>query len=325
MLGHPKFLMLAPFALAGCAGDAPTASRAAVGTARPSSEIAFFPEVIPLPNGFAPEGITFGAGSTFYVASLATGAIFRGDARTGTGDLLVPAQPGRSACGVRYDPRGNRLWVAGSLTGRAYVYDAATGATLATYQLRDPATGPTSVNDAVLLRDAVYFTDNARPVIYRIPLGPGGDLPPASAVQTIPLTGDFAFIPGGINGNGIVATPNEDQLIVGNTFTGVLSRVDPATGRATPIDLGGASVHWADGMVLIGRTLYVVQDPFDRVAIVRLSADFTSGVVDGAITNPALDFPSSIAPIGNAFYAVNARFDVTPGPAVPYQVVRLGR
>ena len=325
MRGLPGFLMLAPLALVGCAGDPPMAPRAVVGTARPSSDISGFPEVIPLPNGFAPEGITFGAGATFYVASLATGAIFRGDARTGSGDLIVPAQPGRSACGVRYDPRGNRLWVAGSLTGQAYVYDAATGATLATYQLSDPANGPTSVNDAVLLRDAVYFTDNARPVLYRIPLGAGGDLPSASAVQTIALTGEFAFIPGGINGNGIVATPNEDRLIVGNTFTGVLSLVDPATGRATPIDLRGGSVPWADGIVLIGRTLYVVQDPFDRVAIVRLSADFASGVVEGTITNPALEFPSSIAPMGNAFYAVNARFDVPPGPGVEYKVVRLGR
>ena len=321
----PEFLMLAPLALAGCSGDAPTAPRAILGPAHPSSEIAFFPEVISLPNGFSPEGITFGAGATFYVASLATGAVFRGDARTGTGDLLVPAQPGRSACGVRYDSRGNRLWVAGSLTGQAYVYEAATGTTLATYQLSDPANGPTSVNDAVLLRDAVYFTDNARPVIYRIPLGPGGSLPPASAVQTIALTGEFAFISGGVNGNGIVTTPNEDQLIVGNTFTGVLSRVDPVTGRATPIDLGGGSVPWADGMVLIGRTLYVVQGLFDRVAIVRLSADFTTGVIEGAITNPALAFPSSIAAFGNVFYAVNARFDVPPEPGVEYQVVRLGR
>ncbi len=80
-------------------------------------------------------------GPTFYVASLATGAIYRGDARTGEGSVVVPALPGRSACGVKYDPRGDRLFVAGSATGQAYVYDASTGATIAVYQLADPTAG----------------------------------------------------------------------------------------------------------------------------------------------------------------------------------------
>jgi streptogramin lyase len=311
--------------LAGCSADAPTAPRARVGGTHVSPEKTVFADVIPLPNGFSPEGIAFGAGTTFYVGSLARGAIFRGDARTGTGGLLVPAQPGRSACGVKYDPHGNRLWVAGSFTGQAYVYDAATGATLAMYQLGDPGSGVTEVNDAVVLRNAVYFTDDARPVIYRIPLGPGGELPPASAVQTIALAGDFPFIPGGVNGNGIVATPNGDELIIDNTFAGGLYRVDPATGRATRIDLGGDAAMWGDGLVLVGHTLYMVQGPFNQIGVVRLSADYASGVVDGARTSAGLDFPSSIGVFGDAFYAVNARFDVAPGPNVEYEVVRVPR
>lgn len=323
MRALPGFLMT--IAVAGCAGDALTPPRARVDAPPASSDRVVYPEAIPLPNGFSPEGIAFGEGTTFYVGSLATGAIFRGDAQTGTGSLMVPAQPGRSACGIKYDARGHRLWVAGSFTGQAYVYDAASGATLAVYQLGDPGPSPTSVNDAVVLRNAVYFTDDSRPVIYRIPLGPGGDLPPASAVQTIALTGDFAFVPNGINGNGIVATPNEDQLIVVNTFTGILSRIDPATGRTNRIDLGDGSVPWGDGLVLIGRTLYVVQGPFNQVAVVRLSADFTTGVVERPLTSAALQFPSAIGLFGNAFYAVNARFDVAPGPEVEYQVVRAER
>jgi streptogramin lyase len=311
--------------LAGCAGDPSTAPHARIDAPRVLSDRAAFPDVIALPNGFSPEGIAFGDGTTFYVGSLATGAIFRGDARTGTGDLIVPAQPGRSACGVKYDARGNRLWVAGSFTGQAYVYDAASGATLAVYPLGDPGTGPTSVNDAVVVRNAVYFTDDSRPVIYRIPLGADGELPPASAVQTIALNGDVAFIRGGINFNGIVATPNEEQLILDNTFAGGLYRVDPITGRTNKIDLGGNSAMWGDGLVLVGRTLYMVQGPFNQIAVVRLSADVTSGVVDRPLTTAALAFPSAIGMFGSSFYAVNARFDVASGPDVEYQVVRLPR
>ena len=307
MRNLPRFLAVVSLAVAGCGRDPSTAPRAHDTNASVLADAVAFADVIALPDGFSPEGIAFGAGTTFYVASLATGAIFRGDARTGIGDLLVAGQPGRSGCGLRYDAGGNRLFVAGSRTGRAYVYDASTGATLAVYQLGDPAAGVTSINDLVVTRNAVFFTDNARPVIYRLPLGPGGELPPASAVQTIPLTGDFPFVPNGVNGNGIVATPNEDELIIDNTFGGGLYRVDPATGQATRIDLGGNAMTRGDGLVLIGRTLYAVRGPFNQVAQVRLSADFTTGVVDGAITSAALNFPSSIAVFGSSLYAVNAR------------------
>src|SRR5689334_10354962 len=64
-----------------------------------------FPDVIPLPNGFQPEGIASGNGTTFYVGSIPTGAIYRGDLRTGEGAVLVPAQLGRSATGLKYDSR----------------------------------------------------------------------------------------------------------------------------------------------------------------------------------------------------------------------------
>ena len=306
--------------LGGCTRDVLTSPYGV----RSSASVGMFPDVISLPDGFAAEGIAFGSGPTFYVASLATGALYRGDARTGEGGVVVPALPGRSACGVKYDPRGDRLFVAGSATGQAYVYDASTGATLAVYQLSNPTAGPTAINDVVVLQDAVYFTDNSRPVIYRLPLGPNGALPLASAVQTIPLTGDFQFIPGGINGNGIVATPDNRHLIVGNTFGGALYLVDPLTGHATTIDIDG-NVQFGDGLLLVGHSLYMVQGRFNRIAVVQMNADFTSGTVQRTLTNPALAFPSAIALFGSSLYAVNARFNVPRGPAVEYQVVRVER
>src|SRR4051812_30867812 len=70
-----------------------------------------FPSVIALPTGFSPEGIAFGRGHTFYVGSIPSGAIFRGDAATGSGSVLVSAQPGRQSSGIKVDQR-NRLFVA---------------------------------------------------------------------------------------------------------------------------------------------------------------------------------------------------------------------
>ena len=48
-----------------------------------------FPEIIPLPNGFAPEGVTAGYGPELFVGSLATGQIYRADLRTGEGEVVV--------------------------------------------------------------------------------------------------------------------------------------------------------------------------------------------------------------------------------------------
>ena len=316
-------LVLLSLAATGCTDDAANLSRPV--TAQPAAHTTAFPAAIPLPTGFSPEGIDFGRGGTFYVGSIFSGAIFRGDAPTGTGDLVVPAHPERSAAGLKYDPRGDRLFVAGGYAGGAYVYDATSGATLAAYQLTVP--GPELINDVIVAHDAAFFTNSSRAVIYRVPLGPNGSLPEAGEVQEIPLAGDFVFVPDAPNGNanGIVATPNGKELIVVNTTTGALYVVDPRTGRATTIDLGNASVPGGDGLVLIGRTLYVVQGEHDQIAVVSLSADLRSGTIERVITDPALRFPSTAARFGDTLYVVNARFDAPLWPDVDFDVVRVPR
>src|SRR5262245_64948382 len=85
-----------------------------------------FPDTIPLPNGWQPEGIAIGAGTTFYAGSIPTGAVYAGDLRTGLGRVLIPAASGRAATGMKVDH--GRLWVAGASTGKAFVYDLRPGA-----------------------------------------------------------------------------------------------------------------------------------------------------------------------------------------------------
>ena len=71
-----------------------------------------FPETVPLPDGFQPEGITVGISHTAYVGSLAGGAIYAIDLRTGTGSELVPGFPGSLfAVGLDFDPRSGYLFV----------------------------------------------------------------------------------------------------------------------------------------------------------------------------------------------------------------------
>jgi sugar lactone lactonase YvrE len=277
--------------------------------------VAAFPQVIQLPKGFQPEGIEVGKGTTFYAGSVANGAIFCGNLRTGTGAILVPGATGKSATGIELDNR-NRLFVAGASTGKATVYDARTGALLRTYNL---ATAPTFINDVVVTHTAAYFTDSQKAALYRIPIGGGGAL---GSAQTLPLTGDFALA-NGFNLNGIDATPNGKTLIAVQSNKGKLFRIDPATGATREIALGGESVPNGDGILLTGRTLYVVQNQLNRVAVISLSADLSSGRNVTRLTDPDLDVPTTIDDHGRRLYAVNARFG-TPNPgSADFQVVQL--
>lgn len=280
-------------------------------------------EVLPLPLGFSPEGIAFGRGGTYYVGSVSSGAIYRGDARTGTGSVLVQGTAGNNAVGLWVDQR-DRLFVSGGPTGRATVYDASSGALLASYQL---ASAGGFINDVVVTKDGAFFTNSFAPVIYRVPVQRNGRLGDASDVETIPLTGDFTFVPGAFNANGIVATPNGKSLILVNSATGTLYTVDPETGVADAIDLGGATVVGGDGLLLDGRTLYVVQGASNQVSVVTLSPDLSTGSVTSVITSSSFRYPTTVAEFGSALYVVNGRFDVAPPPApapgVEFEVVRV--
>src|SRR5215469_13168022 len=143
-----------------------------------------FPDTIALPGGFQPEGIAIGQGPVAYFGSLADGSIYRANLVTGTGSLLSSGS-GAASVGLKIDNRG-RLFVSGGSSGDGRVIDARTGTVLADYQF---ATGPSFVNDDIVAGNSAWFTDSVNPVLYRLPLGPAGQLPAASDVQRVPLTG----------------------------------------------------------------------------------------------------------------------------------------
>src|SRR5574341_1140556 len=265
-----------------------------------------FPEVIPLPDGFQPEGIASGNGTIFYVGSIPTGEIYRGDLQTGEGAVLVPPQAGRNAIGLKFDARTGLLFVAGGPTGYAYIYDAETGANIAAIQL---TTLPSFINDVVITRDAVYFTNSFQPILYKVPLANNGELPAVPTAEEIPLGGYYQFTPGAFNANGIAATPNGKTLIIVNTTQGALYRVDPETGVASRINLGTGAVPNGDGILLQGKTLYVVQNFLNQIAVVELNPDFSAGEITTTITSALFRIPTTAAKFGSALYVVNARFD----------------
>jgi sugar lactone lactonase YvrE len=277
-----------------------------------------YPELIALPNGFQPEGIAIGRGTTFYVGSIPTGAVYRGDLRTGKGAILVPGASGRASIGLAIDAR-DRLFVAGGATGKGFVYNATNGQLLREYQLATGADA-TFVNDVTVSKDAAWFTDSNRHVLYRLPIAGNGTL--AASAHAVTLSGDFQPA-AGFNLNGIDATPDGTTLIVVQSATGKLFTVEAATGATHEIDLGGGDVSNGDGLLLHGRTLYAVQNRLNRIAVVQLTPDLSQGTISRHLTDPDFDVPTTIDRFGNRLYAVNARFGTAPGPSTAYHVVQV--
>jgi sugar lactone lactonase YvrE len=278
-----------------------------------------FPARIDLPNGWAPEGITTGRGTTVFVGSLATGAIWKADVRTGVGRILVPGVEGNVAVGVEYEARRNRLWVAGGPTGEVRVYNASTGTLLQTYSFSPVG----FLNDLVVTRNAVYVTDSGIKQLDVIPLGRRGRLPAPSGVRTLPLSGDIEWVtgPGQFNANGIVA--RNGWLILVQSNAGKLFRVNPATGITRTIDLGGTSVGFGDGLELHGGTLYVVRNQLNTVAVYRLGARLLSARFVGNLPSAGLDVPTTAAFQAGRLWAVNARFGTAVTPDTEYWITRL--
>lgn len=288
-----------------------------------------FPDEIDLPDGYFPEGIAVGKGSTFYVGSLSDGSIYKGDLRTGEGAVLTDPAGQFQTVGIEVDSK-ERIWVAGGPFGTGRVYDGRTGELLETYTFTAPF--ESFVNDVVVTNEAAYFTDSGtseltpdppnfvfagEPRLFVVPLGSGQSLPDQSAVQTLPTNIPDLGFP---NLNGIETTPGGSNLIVGHTLAEALYTVDPTTGDGTPIDLGGVPLVGNDGLIRRGTTVYVVENALNQVSAVKIGPDGSSGVVTNVYSVVGAETPTTAGLFGNALYAVDARFGSMTGP---YKVFRV--
>jgi hypothetical protein len=289
-----------------------------VAGAIPAAAAANFPTTIPLPDGWQPEGITAGPGTTVFVGSLRDGSIWKGDVRTGEGDPFIAGDGAtKPSVGVEYEKGADRLWVAGGPSGEVRVYDATTGAHLRTWTF-SPAG---FINDLVVTEDAVYATNSFAPYLAVVPLGPGGALPPSSGAEMLPLTGDLVF-GAGFNTNGIVAA--RGWLITVHSGEGNLYRVDPETGDTTLVR--GVSGVFGDGLELRGSTLFVVErDPnvAPTVSAYALGPQLDVAVHLRDAGSAGFDVPTTVAFQAGRLWVVNARFGTPPGPDVDYWITQV--
>ncbi len=316
-----------------------------------------WPEEIAIPTGFEGEGIERGKGAEFFVGGFSfssvlvpafggpthpmseyAGAIYKGNLRTGEGEILVPPT-GKPVSGLSYDSRTDYLYAAtgfldlvnGVITDQGViVYDASSGDVIAEIGFGDNA----ALNDCLVTRRAVYCTDSFNPNLYKLVLGKGGRIPSNPVVEVIHMP-DFEMT-GLFNANGLVGNFNGKQLVIVNIDSGVLYLVDTASGEAIPVKIKGDEQLFpdGDGLYLHGRTLYIMQNFSNKIAVVKLSKNFKRGKFiknlpgEGEI-NP-LDIATSIIGYRNGIYAINTHFNEffmeTPPPSeVQSEVVRLRR
>lgn len=323
-----------------------------LGVAPPAAAQENWPEAISIPTGFESEGIELGKGHEFFLGAISfssgfgplfgvshepsafTGAIYKGNLRTGEGAILVPPT-GTPLSGLSYDHRTDYLYAAkGSgdiLTGifsdqGVIVYDAISGDLVTEITFGDGIV----INDCLVTRTGVYCTDSVNPDLYKVVLEGGGHLPSTPVVEVIHMP-DFEMV-AGFNANGLVGDFDGRQLLIGNASTGVLTLVDTESGEASPLQIEGAEQQFPnnDGLYLEGRTLYILQNFDNKIAVVQLSGDLTGGYFVRNIpgegeTNP-LNIATTLIGFGNSLYAINTHFFelIFGDPAlVQSEVVRL--
>ncbi|MFD6418582.1 SMP-30/gluconolactonase/LRE family protein [Streptomyces sp. NPDC060194] len=282
-----------------------------------------WPTSFPLPNGWRPEGITIGRAPYAYLGSIATGDVRKVSLATGRGRTVVKGRgsDAHPVIGLKIDERYDRLYLCGGWSREIRIADLRSGLTSRTWTVGAPNT---MVNDAVVTPGAVWFTDSYQPQLYRLPVGRGGAL---GEPATVPLTGDWEQGPG-FTANGIERTPDGRALLVANNVLagGSVVRVDPGTGRTRRVALDGPELPYADGLLLLGRTLYVVQQSLNLVDVFRLDEAGTRGRALARFTDPGFRIPTTAAAHGDRVYLPNARFDVAePGPDTAYDVVSIRR
>jgi len=274
-------------------------------------------------NAVFPEGVAYQPSSgAYFVSSTTDGTIFRGTLREPAATVfLPPGGDGRTAAtGLKVDSRG-RLFVSGAATGQMFVYDATTGGLLG--KLSNGLT-PTFINDvAVTSTGDAYFTDSLNPILFKVAADANGQY---TLESWLDFTGTALTYQTGFNLNGITASEDGKYLIVVQSNTGKLFRIEVASKAVTEINLGGATVTSGDGILLSGNTLYVSRNQQGLIIKLQLSSDLASGSVVSSTTDPLLAYPTTLAWADGRLLVVNSQFNKRgPGlqPVLPFTITSI--
>lgn len=275
----------------------------------------------PSTSGNNPEGVARDSRSeSFFVGTVGTGTIYRATlSDSKLRPFITPdsGDPADSAVGMKVS--GGKLYVAGGATGSIYIYEIKTGGLLARFE-----TGKGGFLNDLVVTDTgdVYVTDSFRPRLWH--LTPTMVKAGSGSPRSINVGPEIAYTANTFNLNGIVARRGGRELIVVNTSSKSLFRIDldrdkPADRTITKID---APKLAGDGLLLDRGRLLVVTGSPAAVTVLQLSNKDSRARVDRVLTDSSLTGPSTIARAKGWYLVVNADFATN---TQPYTVVALPR
>jgi sugar lactone lactonase YvrE len=220
---------------------------------------------------------------------------------------FITGAAGKSAIGMKV--AGGRLFVAGGSTGKIAVYDLGTRQQVGSF---DTGAGG-FLNDLVVTRGGdVFVTDSFRPVIWHVTaaqVSAGSGTP-----GQIPVGPEIAYTTG-FNLNGIVARDGGRRLIVVQTNTGKLFRIDLGAGASRRIEqIDAPALPGGDGMLLDRGRLVVVQGDPAALRFLKLDDDAARARLVDTRTDGTLRGPSTVARVHKLLLVVNADFATSTTP-----------
>lgn len=290
------------------------AALALLGAGGPTAAASVPTRVYLLPSGATnPEGIAADRRTgRFFVTGTGDGAVYVGRrGRTRTLRLFLPGgRDGRTAAaGIKVDERRRLLVIAGAATGAVFVYHLRTRALVSRIDL-----GGQFVNDVTVLRNGdVYATESrdVEPGLFRIPASTVAGR--TTGFEPVDVSPPVVAQPG-FNLNGIASTRSGRFVVAVQSTTGRLFRLDTRTGAVVAVPVTGGELTNGDGILLRGRTLYVVRNRNGQIAVVRLTRRLTAGRIVRTITDPTFEDPTTVAFLRGRLLLPNAEFFRAPTP-----------
>ncbi|MFD5825959.1 SMP-30/gluconolactonase/LRE family protein [Lentzea sp. NPDC060358] len=272
-----------------------------------------------------PEGIVREPGTPyFYVSGTTDGTIWRGHVDQPRLQVFLPGGADGRTTAVGMKITRGRLVVAGGATGKVFVYSTRTGDLLHVF---DSGARDGLVNDVAIAPNGdAYVTDSFRPVLYRITAAQLASREVGQPLRTfVDFTGTPVKYEEGINGNGLVVTPDGRYVLMADTNSQAFYRIGTRTGAVTPVDLGGVGDIGSDGLLLRGGKLYSVTSlfhPEGEISVLKLGADYSRARVERRINGRGMDVPSTAAFDGGDLLVVNFQWQIAE-PNLPFTVVRV--
>ena len=262
-----------------------------------------------------PEGIVYNdVTEKTYVGSYFKGKILTVDL-FGTMSNFIIDESLVAVVGMAVDNKNNRLLVCNSDAGislrsdnatigqlaEIIVYNLTTGEKLKTIDLSGLIQGGHFLNDIVLDNDGnMYVTDSFSPAIYKID---GNDNP------SVLVSNSIFEVPQGTFGLNGIAYHEDNYLIVGKSFGGVLYKIPLSNPNEIQEITLSSSVNSLDGLLLTDKnTLMLVSNnftgaPFDEAVYkIETTNDWASGNIVETFTALDGEYPTTLTEINNGLY-----------------------